>query len=115
MVTRLLKSALNSLQIAWAKMCRRILWRHSPPRRGGVDAPSEAKAQTGWREARARHGEAPIEDRRKRLGRTDHPGTLRHPSSARRGITKINPVQLEIMKRLLNWIAKQLRSTRYAT
>ena len=63
MVTRLLKSALNSLQIAWAKMCRRILWRHSPPRRGEVDAPSEAKAQTGWREARARQGEAPIKDR----------------------------------------------------
>ncbi len=34
---------------------------HSPPRRGGVDAP---KARTGWREARARQGEAPIEDRR---------------------------------------------------
>ena len=32
--------------------------------RGGVDAPSEAKAQTGLREARAREGEASIEDRR---------------------------------------------------
>src|SRR5437762_13577940 len=30
----------------------------------GVDAPSEAKAQTGWREARAREGGASIEDRR---------------------------------------------------
>ncbi len=37
--------------------------RHSPPRRGGVDAPSKAKAQTGWREARVRQGEASIEDR----------------------------------------------------
>ena len=36
---------------------------HSPPRRGGVDAPSKAKAQTGWREARVRQGEASIEDR----------------------------------------------------
>src|SRR5437867_10163186 len=26
--------------------------RHSPPRRGGVDAPSEAKAQTGWPDRR---------------------------------------------------------------
>ena len=37
--------------------------RHSPPRRGGVDAPSKAKAQTGWREAPVRQGEASIEDR----------------------------------------------------
>src|SRR2546428_156162 len=36
---------------------------HSPPRREGVDAPSKAKAQTGWREARVRQGEASIEDR----------------------------------------------------
>src|SRR5256885_1751877 len=64
----------------------------------GVDTQSEAKAQTGWREARARQGEAPIEDRRKRFGRTDHPGAPRHPSSARSGITKINPVQLEVFK-----------------
>jgi len=28
-----------------------------------VDAPSEATAQTGWREARARQGEASIKDR----------------------------------------------------
>src|SRR5262249_15432888 len=64
----------------------------SPPRRGGVSAPSEAKAQTGW------------SDRRDlKLCRTDHnlgfalsgsrfaPGASalrlsRHPSSARRGI-----------------------------
>src|SRR5207244_9117105 len=37
--------------------------RHSPTRRGGVDAPSKANAQTGWREARVRQGEASIEDR----------------------------------------------------
>ncbi len=36
---------------------------HSPPRREGVDAPSKAKAQTGWREAPVRQGEASIEDR----------------------------------------------------
>ena len=27
---------------------KHVLQEHSPPRRGGVDAPSEAKAQTGW-------------------------------------------------------------------
>src|SRR5437867_12966700 len=42
------------------------VWRaYSPPRRGGEDAPSAAKAQMGWREARARQGEASIEARRK--------------------------------------------------
>jgi len=57
-----------------------MIAQNSPPRRGGVSTPSEAKAQTGW------------SDRRDlRLGRTDHPGAsaLRlslHPSSARRGI-----------------------------
>src|SRR2546429_2422978 len=53
--------------------------------RGGEDAPSEAKAQTGWREARARERSF---NRRSatRFGRTDHPGASRHPSSARRGI-----------------------------
>src|SRR5437667_1269400 len=40
-----------------------MIGKHSPPRRGGVDAPSEAKAQTGW------------SDRRDfTSGRTDHPG-----------------------------------------
>src|SRR5438034_2056541 len=43
---------------------------NSPPRRGGEDAPSAAKAQTGWRGARARQGEASIEDRQKLLDRT---------------------------------------------
>ena len=97
--------------------------KHSPPRRRGREAraregeasreaaPSEAKAQTGWREARARQGEAPIEDRRKRFGRTDHPGAPRHPSSARRGITKINPVQLEIFKSLFHAIAEEMGAT----
>src|SRR5436189_1670800 len=57
-----------------------MIAQNSPPRRGGVSRPSEAKAQTGW------------SDRRDlRLGRTDHAGAsaLRlslHPSSARRGI-----------------------------
>src|SRR5262249_965700 len=52
----------------------------SPPRRGGVSAPSEAKAQTRW------------SDRRDlKLCRTDPLGASalrlsRHPSSARRGI-----------------------------
>src|SRR2546427_436007 len=74
--------------------------KHSPPRRGGEAAP---KAPTGWREAQARQGEASIEGRRQRFGRTDHPGASalleaspcracasrrlsRHPSSARRGM-----------------------------
>src|SRR5947209_19984425 len=88
MVTRLLKSALNSLQIAWAKMCRRILWKHSPPRRGGVDAPSEATAQTGRREARARQGEASIKDRTGvTFRRTDHPGAVAPPLLAEEGNT----------------------------
>src|SRR5256884_3239948 len=73
--------------------------KHSPPRRGGVDAPSEAKAQTGW------------SDRRKRFGRTDHPGAPRHPSSARSGITKINPVQLEVFKSLFHAIAEEMGAT----
>ena len=47
---------------------------NSPPRRGGVDAPREAQAQTGWSE------------RQPSFRRTDHPGASRHPSSARRGI-----------------------------
>src|SRR5881296_1820265 len=57
-----------------------MIAKNSPPRRGGVSAPSEAKAQTGW------------SDRRDvKLCRTDHPGASaarlsRHPSSARRGI-----------------------------
>src|SRR5436189_5228899 len=57
-----------------------MIAKNSPPRRAGVSAPSEAKAQTGW------------SDRRDvKLCRTDHPGASaarlsRHPSSARRGI-----------------------------
>jgi hypothetical protein len=51
---------------------------NSPPRRGGVDAPSKAKAQTGW------------SDRRDVCRRTDHPGASRHPSCARRGIAALS-------------------------
>src|SRR5437667_12830138 len=56
-----------------------MIAKNSPPRRGGVSAPSEAKAQTGW------------SDRRDvKLCRTDHPGAsaarLSRHSSARRGI-----------------------------
>jgi len=44
---------------------RLALLAHSPPRRGGVAAPAASglAAQTEWREARARKGEASIEDR----------------------------------------------------
>src|SRR5213592_769706 len=47
-----------------------LLQANSPPRRGGVAAPprkcreATEAAQTGWREARAREGEASIEARR---------------------------------------------------
>src|SRR3989454_4418156 len=56
-----------------------MIAKNSPPRRGGVSAPSEAKAQTGW------------SDRRDvKLCRTDHRGAsaarLSRHSSARRGI-----------------------------
>src|SRR5439155_7124570 len=54
---------------------------------GGVDTPSEAKAQTGRREARARQGEAPMEDRQKPCAELTTPALSHHPSSARRGIS----------------------------
>src|SRR5262249_7506390 len=59
---------------------------YSPPRRGGGAAPSDAKAQTGWRAARARQGEASKEDRRTlKSRRFDHPG-LRPPLLCEVGI-----------------------------
>ena len=57
---------------------------YSPPRRGGVDAPSEARAQTGRREARARQGEASIEGRQRSAELTTP--VFGHPSSARKGM-----------------------------
>src|SRR5437867_1366193 len=49
----------------------------SSQRRGGRDLNKISRSlliseRTGWREARARQGEASIEDRRNHLGRTDH-------------------------------------------
>src|SRR5207249_67471 len=58
---------------------------HSPPRRGGVDAPP-----IRWREATESGADGVVRPARPGFRRTDHPGASRHPSSARRGIRQRN-------------------------
>src|SRR5207249_12228157 len=84
---------------------------HSPPRRGGVDAPSEAKAQTGWSDRLTRFAELTINcgfvlllrlraiALALRAGSRFAPGAPasiklpRHPSSARREFAPPNAEQ----------------------
>src|SRR6059058_2300130 len=58
---------------------------HSPPRRGGEDAPP-----IRWREATESGADGVVRPARPGFRRTDHTGAARDPSSARRGIRQRN-------------------------
>src|SRR5213594_1487153 len=68
--------------------------RHFPPRRGGVDAPSEAKAQTGWSVRRHFAGLTTIEASpyRARASRPALQPAAVAPPLLCEGITKFSPV-----------------------
>ena len=60
--------------------CVKVGYAHSPPRRGGEDAPSEAEAQTGW------------SDRLKRFAELTTPALRATPPLQRRGMRPSNSV-----------------------